>query len=105
MLLGQKLHLFPTILSKKEKASKEKRLNYGLPNSLASLMRTQLKELVAYTYARKTHAELYAAELENDWKIIDTYTDGNAFRVVCFCNDESERKRLVNYMKAKGVLL
>ena len=101
MLISKKLKLFPDILSKKELNSQEKNLDYALPNSLAYLIRKELKNIEKYRKTRKRYSQIY--HKANLTTLNSTHQ--NYFRCTYLCKDKDEYNRLYKSMKQWWVLL
>ena len=65
MYLSSKLNLIPKILTSKEKSCNFMQFNYQLPNSLAYLVRKQLKRVEKINNHRIELAEIYKKEFQN----------------------------------------
>lgn len=104
MAFSRKLHLFPDIVSSAEFYSRERDLDYSLPNSLAYLLRKELKYINKYYKSRKKYSQLYQKNIKIDflWK---NQKWKNYFREAYVCKTKAEKEKLIDYMKSKWVLL
>ncbi len=107
---SRKLNIITEILTKSEKECNFSEFNYRLPNSLAYLVRKELKNLEKYNTHRRKIAKIYDEKLKNiKWVSVllkeKKWEKLNYFRYPIICNTQEKKEKIVSFMKKNHILL